>query len=73
MIKFAIHQYLPKRYLKKASFEDIDRHRQILDFKDGKCYATEWVAREICHALSGMDLTGIVIVCIPASCKRTND
>ena len=73
MIKFAIHQYLPKRYLKRASFEDIDRHRQILDFKDGKSYATAWAAREICHALSGMDLTDTIIVCIPASCKRTNN
>ena len=73
MIKYAIHQYLPKRYLKRASFEDIDRHRQILDFKDGKSYATAWAAREISHALSGMDLTDTIIVCIPASCKRTND
>ena len=55
MIKFALHQYLPKRYLKRASFEDIDRHRMILDFKDGKPYATRWAAREICNSLSAID------------------
>lgn len=73
MIKYAIHQYIPKRYLKRASFEDIDNHRMILDFKDGKGYATEWAAREVCNSLSAMDLSDTVIVCIPASCKRTNE
>ena len=73
MIKFALHRYLPKRYLKRASFEDIDRHRMILDFKDGKPYATRWAAREICNSLSAMDLSDTIIVCVPACCKRTND
>lgn len=73
MIKFALHQYLPKRYLKTASFEDIDRHRMILDFKDGKPYATRWAAKEICNSLSAMDLTNTIVVCVPACCKRTND
>ena len=73
MIKFALHQYMPKRYLKRASFEDIDRHRMILDFKDGKPYATRWAAREICNSLSAMDLSDTIIVCVPACCKRTND
>ena len=73
MIKFALHQYLPKRYLKRASFEDIDRHRMILDFKDGKPYATRWAAKEICNSLSAMDLTNTIVVCVPACCKRTND
>ena len=73
MIKFALHQYLPKRYLKRAAFEDIDRHRMILDFKDGKPYATRWAAREICNSLSSMDLSDTIIVCVPACCKRTND
>ena len=34
MIKFALYPYIPQRYLKKASFEDIDRDRMILDFKE---------------------------------------
>ena len=73
MIKFALHQYLPKRYLNRASFEDIDRHRMILDFKDGKPYAARWAAREVCRVLSPSDLSDTIIVCIPACCKRTND
>ena len=73
MIKFALYPYIPKRYLKRASFEDIDRHRMILDFKDGKPYAVRWAAREMCHSLSDMDLTNTIIVCVPACCKRTND
>ena len=44
MIKFALYPYIPQRYLKKASFEDIDRDRMILDFKDGKPYAARWAA-----------------------------
>ena len=73
MIKFAIHQYIPNRYLRRASFEDIDRRRMILDFKDGKEYATAWAVGEVCRTLSSMNLTDTVIVCIPASCRRTND
>ena len=73
MIKFALYDYVPQRYLKRASFEDIDCHRRILDFKDGRHYAMEWAAREIGNALSSMDLSQAVVVCIPACCKRTND
>lgn len=73
MIKFALYDYVPQRYLKRASFEDIDRHRRILDFKDGKHYAMVWAAKEIGDALSSMDLSETVLLCIPACCKRTND
>lgn len=73
MIKFALYDYVPQRYLKRASFEDIDRHRKILDFKDGKHYAMVWAAKEIGDALSSMDLSETVLLCIPACCKRTND
>ena len=73
MVKFALYDYIPERYLKRASFEDIDRHRRILDFKDGKNYAVKWAAREIGNALSSMEMSRTVLVCIPASCKRTND
>ena len=66
MIKFALYPYIPQRYLKKASFEDIDLHRRILDFKDGKHYAIAWAASEVCRTLSCMDLANTVIVCIQA-------
>ena len=73
MVKFALFDYVPQRYLKRASFEDFDRHRRILDFKAGKHYAIAWAAREVSKALSLMDLSRTVVVCIPACCKRTND
>ena len=73
MIKFALYPYIPQRYLKKASFEDIDRDRMILDFKDGKPYAVRWAAKEVCRVLSSSDLSDTIIACTPACCKRTND
>ena len=73
MLKYALYSYLPQRYLKRASFEQIDLDRRILDFKDGRGYATRWAAREMARSLSLMDLSDTIIVCIPASCKRTND
>ena len=73
MVKFALYDYIPERYLKRASFEDMETHRRILDFKDGRNYAVRWAAREIANALSAMNLTHTVIVCIPACCKRTNN
>ena len=73
MVKFALYDYVPQRYLKRASFEDMELHRRILDFKDGRHYAQMWAAREISKALSSMHLSQTVIVCIPACCKRTND
>ncbi len=63
--------YLPQRYLKHASFEALEADRHILDFKSGRRYATEWASRLIGKALSLMDLTDTVIVCIPASCQQT--
>ena len=73
MIQFALYDYIPQRYLNRATFEEIDLHRRILDFKDGKGYATRWAAKKIGCALSDMDLSDTYIVCIPASCKRTHD
>ena len=73
MIRFALYDYIPQRFLNRATFEEIDLHRRILDFKDAKPYATRWAAKEIGYALSAMDLSDTYIVCIPACCKRTHD
>ena len=73
MIRYALYNYLPQRYLKRASFEQIDLDRRILDFKNGRKYATRWAAREMARCLSLMDLHNTVVVCIPASCSRTNN
>ena len=73
MLKYALYDYLPQRYLKRASFEQIDLDRRILDFKSGRRYATEWAARKIAGTLSLMDFSNTIVVCIPASCSRTNN
>ena len=72
MLKFALHSYLPQRYMKRATFEQSEVSRHILDFKDGRVYATTWAAHEVVNALSCIDLTDTVIACVPASCQRTN-
>ena len=72
MFKYAIMQYTPQRYLRRADFETQDTMRHLLDFKAGRRYATKWAAQIVCKTLSAMDLTNTVIVCIPASCEQTN-
>lgn len=72
MLKYALFDYYPKRYLRRASFEESDVTRRILDFKDGRRYASVWAARELSRALAANDLSSTAIVCIPASCQRTH-
>ena len=72
MFKYAIMQYTPQRYMRKADFETQDTMRHLLDFKAGRRYATKWAAQIVGKTLSAMDLTNTVIVCIPASCEQTN-
>ena len=71
MFKYALMDYLPQRYLRHATFEAMEADRHILDFKSGRRYASEWASHLIGKALSLMDLTDTVIVCIPASCQQT--
>lgn len=71
MIKYALLSYLPKRYLGHATFEQQEDDRHILDFKSGRKWAVEWASRLFIKALSLMDLSDTVIVCIPASCQHS--
>lgn len=73
MLRYALYDYIPQRYLRRATFEQMDLDRRILDFKDGRGYAIRWAAREMARTLSLIDLSNTIIVCIPASCKRTNN
>lgn len=58
--------------MKRATFEQSEVSRHILDFKDGRVYAATWAAHEVVNALSCIDLSDTVIVCVPASCQHTN-
>ena len=66
MFKYALLDYVPQRYLRRASFDTLENDRFILDFKSGRRYATDKASRLIGKALSLMDLKDTVIVCIPA-------
>lgn len=67
MMKAAIFEYIPKRFLKRATFEQKDTNRMILEFKDGRNVYSRWAARHFAQALAMTDLHDVVIVCIPAS------
>ena len=67
--KYALMDYLPKRFLGHASFEAQEDSRHILDFKAGRKYAVDKASKLVGNALSLMDLKDTIIVCIPASCQ----
>ncbi|MBR6375802.1 MAG: phosphoribosyltransferase [Alloprevotella sp.] len=67
MMKYALFSYIPKRFQNRISFEELDVCRMIIGFKDGRNVYTRWAARQFAKALSAMDLTDTVVVCIPAS------
>lgn len=69
MMKFALCSYVPRRFQKRATFEELDVCRMILGFKDGRNVYTRWAAKMFAKALAQMDLSDTVIVCIPASTK----
>ena len=67
MMKYALYRYIPRRYWKRAAFEEQDICRMILGFKDGRNVYTRWAVRQFSRALAMTDLTETVIVCVPAS------
>lgn len=71
MLKYAIYSYMPKRYLKHASFETQELDRMILDFKDGRKYATRWAVDTVLQTIGLMDFSSTIFACVPASCQRT--
>ena len=67
MLRYALFPYVPKRFLCRASFEEIVLHYMILGFKDGMNVHTRWAVRQFALAMADMDLSDVAIVCIPAS------
>lgn len=67
MMKVALFEYIPKRFLSRATFEEQDTCRMILGFKDGRNVYSRWAARLFARALAATDMKDVVIVCIPAS------
>lgn len=69
MMKFAIYDYLPQRFMRRATFEEKDTCRMILGFKDGRNVYSKWAACQFANALRAVDLSNVTVVCIPASSK----
>ena len=67
MMKFALYDYLPRRYQEHAPFDQQDICRMILGFKDGRNVYGKWAARQFANAMSAMDLSDMTVVCVPAS------
>ena len=72
LIKHACFSYLPQRYHKRASFEEIDLAYKIQAFKSGRLYAKRWAANVVCDTLSLIDMSDTIFLCIPASCQHTH-
>ena len=72
LIKHACFSYLPQRYHKRASFEEIDLAYKLHAFKDGRNFAKRWAANVVCDTLSLIDMTDTIFLCIPASCQHTH-
>lgn len=69
MMKFALYNYIPQRFQRRATFEEQDICRMIIGFKDGRNIYTRWAARQFSRALIQMDLADTIVVCVPASTK----
>ena len=67
MLKYAIFDYLPQRKCRRASFDQMEVNRRILDFKDGRRYVTAWAVEVFSMTLSALDLRDTVIAFVPAS------
>jgi len=72
MMKFALYEYIPQRFLSRATFEQQDVSRMIIGFKDGRNVYSLWAAREFARALAAVDLKDVVVVCIPASTRAAH-
>jgi len=69
MFQTALLDYYPKRYLRRACFEQKDANRMILGFKDGRNVYSRWAARMFSRALAATDMSEVTVVCIPASTR----
>jgi predicted amidophosphoribosyltransferase len=72
MLQIALLDYVPKRFLSRATFDQIIDHYAILSFKDGRNVYSRWAARLFARALAATDMKDVVIVCIPASTRTAH-
>ena len=71
MIQYALMDYVPQRYLRKAKFETLMDDSFVWNFKDGKSWAIKKAAKMVSEALSARNMKDVVFMCVPAACQRT--
>ena len=60
MIKYALMDYVPQKYLRKAKFETLMNDSFIWNFKDGKAWAVKKAAKMVAEALSTYNMENVV-------------
>ena len=72
MFKYALYDYVPQRFLGRVSFEQKILNMMILGFKDGRNVYSRIFARQMARALSEIDMSDVVVVCVPASTRYSH-
>ena len=71
-MKYALYDYVPQRFLGRVSFEQKILNMMILGFKDGRNVYSRIFARQMARALSEIDMSDVVVVCVPASTRYSH-
>lgn len=72
MFKYALYDYVPQRFLGRVSLEQKILNMMILGFKDGRNVYSRIFARQMARALSEIDMSNVVVVCVPASTRYSH-
>ena len=72
MFKYALCDYVPQRFLGRVSPEQKIANMMVLGFKDGRNVYSRIFARQMARALSEIDMSDVVVVCVPASTRYSH-
>ena len=72
MFKYALYDYVPQRFLGRVPLEQKILNMMILGFKDGRNVYSKIFARQMARALSEIDMSNVVVVCVPASTRYSH-
>ena len=72
MFKYALYDYVPQRFLGRVPLEQKILNMMILGFKDGRNVYSRIFARQMARALSEIDMSDVVVVCVPASTRYSH-
>ena len=72
MFKYALYDYVPQRFLRRTSEEQKILNYMILGFKDGRNVYSRMFAKQFARTLSAVDMSNVVVVCVPASTRYSH-